>query len=81
MGDVDDLNATEVEAVMTMSKMAPPAAAKELFDDLQSLVEALDRRVPHLERPEEAGIARDAADLRQRAVTLMEAIQAAVGHH
>jgi hypothetical protein len=49
-----------------------------MFDDLQHLVEAIDRRVPHLERLAEATIARDAADLRQRAVALMGAIEAAV---
>jgi len=53
-------------------------AAREMFDDLRRLVEAIDRRVPHLERPSEAAIARDAADLRQRAVTLMDAIEAAL---
>jgi hypothetical protein len=53
-------------------------AAKEMFDELQRLVEAIDRRVPHLERLDEAAIARDAADLRQRAVSLMRAIEAAV---
>jgi hypothetical protein len=49
-----------------------------MFDELQRLVEAIDRRVPHLERLDEAAIARDAADLRQRAVSLMRAIEAAV---
>jgi hypothetical protein len=58
--------------------MAPTAATKALFDDLRHLVEALDRRVPHLERLEETAIAREAADLRQRAVALMQAIEAAV---
>jgi hypothetical protein len=82
MDDLHHLDGTEeVEACMTVSKLAPPAAAQEMFDDLQNLVEALDRRVPHLARPEEAGIARDAADLRLRAVTLMSAIQAAVARH
>ena len=49
-----------------------------MFDDLQRLVEGIDRRVPQLERLDEATIARDAADLRQRAVALMRAIEAAV---
>jgi len=66
---------------MPTLKVAPPAAAKELFDDLQHLVEAIDRRVPQLERLAEPEIAREAADLRHRAVTLMAAIQAAVVHH
>ena len=63
---------------MATDKIAPAHAAKEVFEDLQHLVEALDRRVPHLERLAEAAIARDAADLRQRAVALMRAIEAAV---
>lgn len=62
---------------MASDKVAPNAA-KEMFEDLQHLVEAIDRRVPQLERLGEAAIARDAADLRQRAVALMRAIEAAV---
>jgi hypothetical protein len=65
------------ELTMPTRKMAPTAAGKELFDDLRRLVEALDRRVPHLERLDEAAIAREAADLRKRAVALMQAIEAA----
>ena len=63
---------------MVARKLAPGTAAKEMFDDLQRLVEAIDRRVPRLERIGEGAIARDAADLRQRAVALMRAIEAAV---
>ena len=40
----------------------------QLVRELQELIAALDRRVPHLERAEETGIARDAAVLRARAV-------------
>jgi hypothetical protein len=36
---------------------------------LRELIAALDRRVPRLERADEAGIARDAAALRARALT------------
>jgi hypothetical protein len=63
---------------MTTDKMAQTGAAKEMFDDLQNLVDAIDRRVPRLERLAEATIARDAADLRGRAVALMRAIEADV---
>jgi hypothetical protein len=63
---------------MATDKIAPTGAAKEMFDDLQNLVDAIDRRVPQLERLAEATIARDAADLRGRAVALMRAIEAAV---
>jgi hypothetical protein len=51
------------------------AQAQAVLGDLQRLIEALDRRVPRLERVGEAQIARDAADLRQRAVELIRKIQ------
>ena len=63
---------------MATDKIAPASAAKEMLEDLQQLVAALDRRVPQLERLAEATIARDAADLRQRAIALIRAIDAAV---
>jgi len=44
---------------------------KQVLADLQRLVEALDRRVPRLERVGEAKIAEDAAELRQKAVALI----------
>ena len=59
-------------------KLPPATAAREMFDDLQRLIDAIDRRVPRLERLEEGAIARDAADLRRRAAALMQAIEAAV---
>jgi hypothetical protein len=63
---------------MTGRKLAPATAAKEMLDDLQRLIEAIDRRVPQLQRPSEARIAQEAADLRQRAVALMHAVEAAL---
>jgi hypothetical protein len=39
-----------------------------LLRHLRELVEALDRRVPHIERQGEVGIARDAEALRRRAL-------------
>jgi hypothetical protein len=51
------------------------AQARAVLADLQQLIEALDRRVPRLERIGEAQIARDAADLRQRAVELIRKIE------
>jgi hypothetical protein len=57
-----------------MAKGATYAAEthrRETMADLQRLVEALDRRVPRLERVGEAEIARDAAELRQRAIGLI----------
>jgi hypothetical protein len=62
---------------MAPDKMAPLNAAREIVDDLQRLVEAIDRRVPQLERLAEAGIAREAAELRERAVALMRALETA----
>ena len=51
------------------------AQARAVLADLQRLIEALDRRVPRLERVGEAQIARDAADLRERAVELIRKIE------
>lgn len=41
---------------------------------LQELIRALDRRLPHPERPGEVGIARDAKMLRRKAVAQIEAL-------
>jgi hypothetical protein len=41
---------------------------------LRQLVQALDRRMPHFEREGEAAIARDAADLKHRAVERLRAL-------
>ena len=54
------------------------AAAREMLTDLHHLIEALDRRVPRLGRDGEAQIALDAADLRERAVKLIQRIEAQV---
>ena len=51
-----------------------PADSDAIVGQLQRLIEAIDRRAPHPERPSEVAIARDAADLRHRAVTLMRSI-------
>jgi hypothetical protein len=51
------------------------AHAKDMLSDLYRLIEALDRRVPRLERSGEAQIAHDAADLRERAVSLIRRIE------
>ena len=52
--------------------------AREMRVDLQRLIEALDRRVPRLERAGEAQIASDAADLRDRASNLIRRIDETV---
>jgi hypothetical protein len=43
-------------------------SASEITRELEELIEALDRRVPRVERAGEAAIARDAAALREKAV-------------
>ena len=40
----------------------------ELIKELEELIEALDRRVPRVEQCGEAAIARDAANLREKAL-------------
>ena len=51
------------------------AQARQMLSDLYRLIEALDRRVPHLERVGEAQIAHDAAELRERALSLIHMIE------
>jgi hypothetical protein len=63
--------------LMTPTTDDPIAHAKEMLADLQRLIEALDHRVPRLERLGEPQIARDAADLRQRAVSLIGQLERA----
>ena len=60
---------------MLISKESKAAQAREMLGDLYRLIEALDRRVPRLERIGEAQIAHDAADLRERAISLIRRIE------
>ena len=60
---------------MTASNEGQTAQAKEMLSDLYRLIEALDRRVPRLERVGEGQIAHDAADLRERAISLIRRIE------
>ena len=55
--------------------VASAPSSVELIEDLRLLIAALDRRVPRLERSGEAGIARDAAALRQQALARIAAIE------
>jgi hypothetical protein len=59
----------------TTTSTVDTAEAKEMLADLHRLVVALDQRVPRLERAGEAQIAEDAADLRRRALHLIEQIE------
>ena len=47
----------------------------EQIQILRELIEALDRRVPHIERTGEVQIARDAASLREKALTRIAALE------
>ena len=53
---------------LSADDQASAADRRELIRRLRELVEALDSRVPHLEREGEARIARDAAALRRMAL-------------
>jgi len=51
------------------------AEVRAMLSDLAELIAAIDRRVPRLERIGEAQIAQDAADLRERALNLIQRIE------
>ena len=50
---------------------------EKLLADLRFLIEAIDRRLPHLDRLGESQIVADAAELRLRAVDLIEKMESA----
>ena len=54
---------------------AKVAHTQDILSDLYRLIEALDRRVPRLERLGESQIAHDASDIRERAVSLIQRIE------
>jgi hypothetical protein len=60
---------------MTVTATDAAALAQGMLGDLHRLVEAIDLRTPRPERPEEARIARDASELRARAVVLIHYIE------
>jgi len=49
-------------------RFPPMVSTSDLVRELEELIAAIDRRVPHIERAGEAAIARDAAALRAKAV-------------
>ena len=70
------------EGALARARVAQPeSAASELLLALQEIVEALDRRIPHVERASELQIAADAKRLRacalQRMVSLRHEIRVA----
>ncbi|HSG01958.1 MAG TPA: hypothetical protein VLA20_12540 [Vicinamibacterales bacterium] len=60
---------------MTATTTARGMSASELRGELQRLIEALDRRMPRPERIDEVRIAREAAELRERAVRLIREME------
>lgn len=66
---------------MAVTHDASTAATREILSDLYRLIEALDRRVPRLERAAEVQIAHDAIDLRERAVRLIRQIEGSAPKH
>ena len=57
-----------------MSEQSDDTESTQLIATLRELIEALDERVPHVERAGEAQIAKDAAALREVAVKRIEAL-------
>jgi hypothetical protein len=53
---------------MVMAGNVAPRDVAGLARDLHEIIEAIDRRLPQIERAGELGIARDAALLRERAL-------------
>lgn len=60
---------------MLITQADKTAQARQLLAALYEVVEALDRRVPRLERIGEGQIAHDASEIRERAVSLIQRIE------
>jgi hypothetical protein len=60
---------------MTVATDHAASLAQGMLRDLHRLVEAIDLRAPRPGRPDEARIAREAAELRARAVVLIDYIE------
>ncbi|HKV98251.1 MAG TPA: hypothetical protein VJN96_00435 [Vicinamibacterales bacterium] len=60
---------------MIISQQDRATQAQQMLAELNQLIEALDRRVPRLERIGEQQIAHEAADLRARAISLIRKIE------
>ena len=63
------------EGQLPANSESTAAEVQAMLTDLAELIAALDRRVPRLERIGEAQIAKDAADLRERALSLIQRIE------
>jgi hypothetical protein len=62
-----------IAAVVTASENE--AVRKRTIRHLRQLIDALNRRVPHIERVGEAQIARDAAELMKQALKRLKALE------
>jgi hypothetical protein len=60
---------------MTVATDHAASLTKGMLRDLHRLVEAIDLRTPRPGRPDEARIAREAAELRARAIVLIDYIE------
>jgi hypothetical protein len=62
---------------MTAKASAPHVQRADLILALREFIDALDRRVPHIERAGEVSIARDALELRRQALERLHELEAA----
>jgi hypothetical protein len=60
---------------MTNKFQRSASTVSRMIATLRELISALDRRVPHVDRPGELGIAWEAEMLRRKAVAQIEALQ------
>jgi hypothetical protein len=72
---MSDVVRPKPEQTVALTELKRAAQAKVMLGELYRLVEAIDRRVPQLQRIGEAQIAHDAAELRLRAVNLIRRIE------
>jgi hypothetical protein len=69
------LRNTAVYLAMTEKTLSSVSTTRCIVAALREFISALDRRVPHVERPGEIPIARDARILRREAVARIEALK------
>jgi len=60
---------------MTEKIRLTASTTRRVISALRELIKALDRRVPHSDRPGETHIARDASDLRRAAVARIDSLR------
>ena len=58
-----------------MTTISDDAERQRAIRHLRQLIDALNRRVPHIERAGEAAIARDAAELMKQALKRLKALE------